>query len=377
MVRQLHICFLIIGVIRSIHLCAQHTYVFIGSYNWSKDSEGIYVYELDTLRGKLEKITSYTGISNPSYLTISANGKFIYACTESKTPHAGSVSSFEFNNTDKSIRFLNSQPSIGENPVYVSVHKDAKWLVSGNYTESSISLYPVLSDGRIDSVAQHFEFSEGSIDVARQDRSHVHATVFSPDSNFLLVTDLGADKIRCYGFDTLKAKPLVPLTQSFFNTYSGSGPRHFAFHPNGNYAYCIEELSGTVEVFKYNNGNLSCLQRIITHPEQQKEGFESSDIQISPDGQFLYASNRGKENNIAIFSITSKGTLIQKGYQSTLGEHPRMFALDESGKFLIVANVTTGNLVVFRRDKITGLLERVGEVSGLKNPSCVKIKRYN
>jgi 6-phosphogluconolactonase len=369
--------FFMISLICCSTLYAQHTCVFVGSFNWSKDSAGIFVYELDTVAGTLHKVTDYTGISNPSYLTVSSSGKYIYACTESKTPNAGSVSSFKFNYKDKSLRFINSQPSNGENPVYLDVSQDGMFLIEANYTESSFSIYPLSPDGSIYFTARHLQFTEGShVNATRQDTSHVHAVVFSPDGKFIFLTDLGADKIRVYRFED-SSELLFPISPSFLTTYPGSGPRHLTFHPNGQFAYCIEELTGSIEVYRYNNGRLSYLQRILTHPDELKEGFESSDIHVSPDGQFLYASNRGKENNIAIFSIAANGTLQSKGYQSTLGIHPRIFALDESGKFLIVSNVTTGNLVVFRRDVKTGLLEKTSEITGLKNPSCVKIKRYN
>lgn len=365
-------CFLFINQVQ-----AQHTCVFVGSFNWSKDAEGIYVYELDTAKGTLEKITSYSGTSNPSYLTLSPTGKYVYACTESKTPNGGSVGSFEFNYNQKSLRFINSQQSEGENPVYLSIHKSGKWLVNGNYTQSSISVYPILPNGSIDSIAQHIQFQEGSVNAERQDRSHIHATVFSPDNSYVFVTDLGADKIRCYRFDSLTRKPLIPETPDFVSTYAGSGPRHFTFHPNGNYAYCIEELSETIEAYGYKNGKLSYLQRVMTHAKNQEKGFESADIHFSPDGKFLYASNRGVENNIAIFSVSENGLLESQGYQPSLGLHPRIFAIDESGKFLIVANVNTGNLVVFKRDLKTGLMKKMSEVTGLKNPSCVKVWKYS
>lgn len=354
---------------------SQHTCVFVGSFNWDKSAEGLYVYELDNT-GKLEKITSFTGIANPSYLTISADGKFVYSCTESKTPGGGSVSSFEFNYAKKSLTLINTQPSKGENPVYVSLHKNGKWLVDGNYTEGSVTVYPLETNGRIDSAVQNIHFSEGSIDKIRQDRAHIHSTVFSPDFNYVFMPDLGADKIRCYQFDPLSKTPLMPTQQEFVATNPGSGPRHFTFHPNGEFAYCIEELSGTIESYNYEKGNLKKLQQIETHPDEIKSGFESSDIHISPDGKFLYASNRGQENNIAIFSITENGLLKKVGYQETGGRHPRIFAIDPSGKFLIVANVFTGNLVVFKRNIQTGLLEKAGEETGIKQPSCVKIQVY-
>ena len=358
------------------NIYSQNKYVFFGSFNRDKTTEGIYVYKLDTISGNLSKVTSIKGILNPSYLTISPNGKYLFACTESKTVNAGSVSSFEFNPINESLTFINNQRSGGENPVYLTVHKNGNWLINGNYTEGSLSVYPISEDGHIDSIIQNFQFTEGSINQERQNRDHIHSAVFSPNFDYIFSADLGADKIRCYKFTNEKSKPLETPKKKYTESTLGSGPRHFTFHPNGKSAYCIEELTGTINVYKYNDGILDSVQRINTHPKKIKEGFESSDIHISPDGKFLYAANRGEENNIAIFSIQEDGKLTIVGYQSTLGEHPRIFAIDESGKFLIVSNVNSGNVFVFKRDSETGLLKKTGEEIKIKNVSCVQIRNY-
>lgn len=355
---------------------SQNTYAFFGSFNWDKNTEGIYVYQLDTISGNLSKVTTVTGILNPSFLTVSPNGKYIFACTESKTENGGSVSSFEFRPENKSLTFINSQKSGGENPVYLTAHKNGKWLVNGNYTEGSISVYPISEGGKIEPYVQNFQFSEGSIDVGRQKRSHIHSTVFSPNFDYIFCPDLGADKIRTYQFKNEKAEPLQDAEISFTKTTLGSGPRHFTFHPNGIFAYCIEEMRGAVSAYSYENGKLSDLQRINTHSEKYKDNFESSDIHISPDGKFLYASNRGKENNIAIFSIQNDGKLKNIGYQSTKGRHPRIFNIDPSGKFLIATNTRTSNVVVFKRNAETGLLKKVGKKIKIKNVSCIELRSY-
>lgn len=364
---------LFIAVFASAHLYSQNTYVFFGSFNWDKSTEGIYVYQLDTNSGKLSKVTSVRNILNPSYLTLSPNGKYVFACTESKTKDGGSVSSFEFNPQKKTLTYINSQKSGGENPVYITVHKNGKWLINGNYTEGSASVYPVSENGMIQPFVQNFQFSEGSVNPGRQDRAHIHSTVFSPDYNYVFMPDLGADKIRAYQFDQDKKEPLteIPFTKAVL----GSGPRHFTFHPNGKYAYCIEEMGGAVSVYTYENGKLNNLQRINTHSDQYKEGFESSDIHVSPDGRYLYASNRGKENNIAIFSIQADGTLKTVGYQSTGGKHPRVFTIDPTGKFLIAANTGSGRAVVFKRNPETGLLKKTGKAK-VENVSTVQVREY-
>jgi 6-phosphogluconolactonase len=359
-----------------LNIYAQKSYVFIGSYNGDKTKEGIYVYELDTIKGNLTKITTVKDILNPSYLTLSPNGKFLFACTETKTAHAGSVSSFEFNAQNKTLTFINNQKSGGENPVYLSVHKSGKWLINGNYTEGSVSVYPLTEEGKISPMSQTFQYLEGSINPERQDRSHIHSTVFSPSQDYVFLPDLGADKIRCYRFDSLQKQPLQETEYPFTKTTLGSGPRPFTFHPNGNFAYCIEELTGTISVYKYENGKLDSIQRIDAHTKKHQEDFNSADIHISPDGRFLYASNRGNENNIAIYSIANNGTLASIGYQSTLGKTPRNFAIDPTGRFLIVANQTGGNVVVFRRNLQSGLLKKVGHNIKVKNASCVQIRLY-
>lgn len=366
----------VLGFLICTSAFSQNTYVFLGSYNLDKTAEAIQIYQLDTVNGNLNKIAGVKNIINPSYLTVSPNGKYVYACTDTKTPNAGSVSSFEFNPKNKSLTFLNKQTSGGENPVYISVHKNGKWLVNANYTQGSVSIHPLLENGTIDSIAQNFQYIDGSVHKERQTRSHVHSAIFSPDFDYLFLPDLGADKIRCYKFDEKQKKPLTEASVPFTKTDIEAGPRHFTFHPNRKIGYCIEEMAGSISVYKYKkNGSLKKIQRISTHPDSITDGYASSDIHISPDGKFLYASNRGKENNIAIFSIDGKGLLKNIGYQSTLGDHPRVFALDETGNFLIVTNVNSGNVIVFQRNPKTGLLKKVGNEIKMENVSCVQIKK--
>jgi len=372
---KLKIHFFTIAFLVTFSLFSQNTYVFLGSYNLDKSAEAIRVYELNTLNGELTQIASVKNVVNPSYLTVSPNGKYVYACTDTKTPNAGSISSFEFNAKNKTLTFLNSQRSGGENPVYVTVHKNGKWIANANYTQGSVSVFPILENGKIDSIAQNFQYLDGSTDKERQTRSHVHSAVFSPRFDYLFLPDLGADKIRCYAFDKDRNKPLVETQNPFTKTDLEAGSRHFTFHPNGNLGYGIEEMAGAVTVYKYKNGTLNKIQRIDTHPDKIKEGYNSSDIHISPDGKFLYASNRGKENNIAIFAIAKNGLLKNIGYQSTLGDHPRMFAIDESGKFLVATNVNSGNVIVFKRNQKTGLLTKTGHEIKMENVSCVQIKK--
>ena len=367
---------LLLSLFFFVQLHAQNTYVFFGSYNQDKSSEGIYVYQLDSISGALSRICTVGNVLNPSYITLSPNGKYLYASTESKIPTGGKLSSFEFDIQNKTLRFINSQPSGGENPVYLTVHENGKWLVNANYTGGSVSVYPLAKNGAIWPFVQNFFYPEGSINKNRQEGSHVHSAVFSPDFDYVFLPDLGSDKIRCYHFNSDKNAPLEDAEKPFTKTTPGSGPRHLSFNPEGTFAYCIEELTGTLTAYRYQKGKLNRIQRTPTHIKSYKGDFASSEVHISPDGKFLYAANRGEENNIAIFKILRNGTLKVVGYQSSLGNHPRVFALSEDGMFLVATNLNSGNVFVFKRNSKTGLLNQIGQEVRIPHVSCVQIRKY-
>ena len=364
--------------IASIFLQAQTYYVFVGAYVPNSPDQGINVYVLDTITGQLQHKSVCANLLNPSYLNLSPNGKNLYASTEARTPKDGNLSSFAFDSLSGKLSFLNKQKSGGENPVYASVHNSGKWVVDATYTEASVSVYIVNADGSLNPATQVFRYTEGSkVNQERQAIAHTHSVFFSPKFDRVLVPDLGADKIRSFNFSPEAKEPLSPSNPDGQTTLPGSGPRHLCFHPNQKFVYSIEELSGTVSAYRYKKGKLIALQNIPAHPATIKEGFSGADIHPSPDGRFLYASNRGNENNLAIYAIhPQKGTLTSVGFQATLGNHPRNFTLDPTGKFLLVANMLSNNIVVFKRDAQTGLLTKLSVTEGIPSPSCLKIRKY-
>lgn len=372
---------LIIILLTTIGFCAfgqfSKTYLFVGTYTDGKPDKGIYIYEFNSKTGNLKKVFSGQNITNPSFLTLSPSGHYVYACTETKLPQEGSVSAFKFDSVRGSLTFLNKQKSRGENPVYLITSRNNEFVVNGNYTEGTVSVFKTNPDGSLNPSSQTIQFQGSGPNDRRQDKAHIHATVFSPDFEYIFFPDLGADKIRVFKFSLQDAQPLKALENYDFTTVSGSGPRHFTFHPNNHFAYCIEELSGTVTSFNYENGKLDSIQRIFSYSKLQDE-YNSADIHISPDGLFLYASNRwDNENTISIFSINqNSGKLTLIGHQSTYGDHPRNFTLDPTGNFLIVANQVTNNIIVFKRDVKTGLLTKTGAEIKVPRPSCLQIRKY-
>ncbi|MGI8581235.1 MAG: lactonase family protein [Chitinophagaceae bacterium] len=357
----------------SLDASCQKYFLFIGTYTGS-GSKGIYVYTFDAATGKAQWLSNTEGVINPSYLAIAPRGSLLYACTETRTADAGGISAFRFDHKKGKLTFINKQSSGGDNPAYVSVNNTGKWVIAGNYSGGSLSAFPVNGDGSLQPFAQLIEHSGKSVNKERQEKPHVHATVFSPEGDQLFVPDLGVDKVMIYKFNATAQKPLVPASPAFVSTNPGSGPRHFIFHPNKKWAYLIEEMAGSVAAYSYIKGKLNVVQQIAIHPDTVKENFGSADIHISPDGRFLYASNRGSENNLAIFSINRiTGKLLLAGYQSTMGTTPRNFTIDPSGNYLLVANQKTGNIVIFKRDIKTGLLTYTGDQINIPEPVCLKM----
>lgn len=348
----------------------------MGSYTEGKKSEGIFVYEFNPNNGKLKEVEREGNLINPSFITLSPNGKYLYACTESKLEINGSVTAFEIDTLTGNINFLNKKTTGGRNPVFLIVDKNNEYVINANYTDAGISVYKLKKDGSLNPFSTLLVFERRSIIPGRQDESHIHSVNFSPDNRYILAPDLGADKIRVLSFS--QEGVLTVIDSLTIDTKAGSGPRHFTFHPNNVFAYCMEELSGTVTSYNYQNGQLKWVDSDFSYSKEQ-ETYKSADIHISPDGRFLYASNRWKnENTISIFSIQqTKGTLSLVGHQSTFGDIPRSFVIDPSGQFLIVANQVTGLIVVFKRDLETGLLTKTNTEIRIDLPSSLKMRTYS
>ncbi|MBL7745438.1 MAG: lactonase family protein [Chitinophagaceae bacterium] len=347
-------------------------YLIVGTYTGGK-SEGIYVYKFNSTDGSYQAI-SHVKTSNPSFIAISPDQKFVYAVLENadNKGKGGEISAFAFDKTSGKLTYINQQPTGGDHPCYVETDKTGKWVIAGNYTSGSLSVLPVNKDGSLGKATDHIQHEGSGMNKQRQEKPHVHCTLFSADNKFLFVPDLGIDKVMIYAFDAKSGK-LTPASQPFAKSVDGAGPRHFTFHPNNKYAYLIEELSGTVVTYQYKTGRLKTIQRISTMPAGDTSFAGSADIHVSPDGKFLYASNRANSNTIAIFSINSKnGKLTAIGHQSTLGNTPRNFNFDPSGNFLLAGNQNSDEIVIFRRDTMTGLLTDSGKRISVGKPVCLR-----
>ena len=347
-------------------LCQNEHYLLIGTYTSGK-SEGIYVYKFNSETGEFSYVSKHAA-GNPSFLDVSPDKKFVYAVNEDREDK-GRVTAFSFNKENGMLTLINKQPAGGDHACYVAVDKTGRWVAVGNYTGANLSVLPAMANGSL-GVPKTTDHSGSSVVKSRQEKPHVHATIFSGNNKWLIVPDLGIDKVMVYSFNPGSGKLTAgtPIT-----TEPGTGPRHFTFHPNNQYAYLVEELTAGISAYEYKDGKFTFLQRISALPADYTGPKSGADLHVSPDGDFLYSSNRGNANSISIFSIDKRtGKLTLKGHQSTMGKTPRNFNLDPSGNFLLAANQNSDNIVIFKRDKKTGLLEDTGKRIEVGNPVCIK-----
>ena len=350
-------------------------YMLVGTYTSNEGSKGIYVYKFDTETGESDSI-SMVEVANPSYLVISPNEKFVYSVGEN-SGEGGFAHSFSFDKETGNIELLNSQNTQGSSPAYIALDSKGNNVITANYGGGSISQFNVNADGSLSPLSKLFTFHGNGPDSIRQKQPHLHSVRYSPDGLFLFAADLGTDNIYRYKsiHSVFEGQPaLLETDTAIFKTPTGTGPRHFDFHPNGLYFYVIGELSGEVIVYDYNMGDLQQKQIILA----DKVGARgSADIHVSPNGRFLYASNRLKNDGIAIFAIDAQdGTLTKVGYQET-ARHPRNFVITPNGNFLLVAGRDDNVIQVYSVDKETGLLTDIDQDIEIDKPVCIKFTRLN
>jgi 6-phosphogluconolactonase len=346
--------------------------LFIGTYT-SSTSEGIYTYRMNGETGELTKFSSIKS-ENPSFLTLDRSKRFLYAVNEVQQFEgnpSGAVSAYAIDVKGR-LKFLNQQPSIGADPCHLTVDRKRGSLLVANYTGGNLALLPIRRNGTLGpptDVEQHAGFGPKE----QQKGPHAHCIILDALERHALAADLGTDKVFIYRFDSATRK-LHPGKQPWATLKAGAGPRHLTLHPNGRYAYVINELDSTMTTFNYNAtaGTLTTVDTVSTLPTGFTDVSYCADVHVSTSGQFLYGSNRG-HNSIAVFAIderTGKPSLVE--HVSTEGTWPRNFVIDPTGRFLLVANQRSDNVVVFRIDAQTGRLKPSGQRAEVPVPVCLK-----
>jgi len=360
--------------------------VYIGTYTHpikfgtgqilNSKGKGIYLLELDLKTGILTEVNVFTNIVNPSYLAINQKSGFLYAVNELKeyqSKPSGSVSAFKMSKSSGALTFINIQPTLGTDPCHVIVNAEGTHLFVSNFMSGSIAVFPINTDGSLSEARQFIQHIGSSVNPARQSGPHAHSLVFSPDGKYAFVPDLGIDKMMVYKTNT-GTQPLVEAAVPYFKTQPGAGPRHCTFSPDGRFCYLINELDCTILVLAYDakNGSFTELQAVSSLPEGVVvPGNSCADIHITPDGTYLYGSNRG-HNSLIIYKIDKKtGKLEFVDCPPCGGKIPRNFAIEPTGNYLLCANQDSDTIVVFKIEHESGLLTEISKIE-IPTPVCVK-----
>ncbi|MDR7286205.1 6-phosphogluconolactonase (cycloisomerase 2 family) [Pseudomonas corrugata] len=357
--------------------------LLVGSYT-AGQSQGIYRLNFDSSTGQIDaKPLQVVPSENPSWLTLTKDQRYLFVVNENgpgqKDP-VGRVSSYAIDSRTHELNLINQVQSLGNEPTHSSLSGDGSHLFVSNYSVAedpggTLAVLPVGSDGKLENVVQISSHPASRVNPERQMSAHVHSTVSSPDGRYVFSNDLGADKVFVYRFDP-KANPdlpLTPATPASVQLPPGSGPRHLLFSADGKHAWLTMEMSAQVAVFDYQDGKLEQTQLVDLAAGQPTSDKAASALHASADGKFLYVSNRGTANQLLVFTIDpATGHLKELQRRSVEGDHPREFSLDPSGKFVLIANQKSNQVVVVERDAKTGLLGNTVQKLPMDAPSDVR-----
>ncbi len=355
---------------------------YVGTYTEDgTKSQGIYAYGFDAATGQATSLGLAAETTNPSFVALHPNGRFLYAVNEVgkyKGPNSGGVSAFSIDRATGKLTFLNEVPSRGADPCYIIVDKAGKNVLVANYTGGSVAVFPVLADGKLGEASGFVQHTGKGPNAERQEGPHAHSIDLSADNRFAMVDDLGLDELLVYKFDSAKGT-LTPNDPPFTKLDAGIGPRHFVTRPDGKFAYVVSEIGHTVTVLSNDAaaGKLQPIQSITTLPKDFSGRNDDAEIEIHPSGKFLYASNRGHDSIVVYAVDVAKGTLTEVEDDPTLGKEPRSFEIDPTGKYLLAENQKSDNIVVFRIDEKTGHLTATGQVINVPSPICVKFLKVD
>jgi 6-phosphogluconolactonase len=367
---------LLAAVLTTSAIAGDTYHVYFGCYTNAKSgSKGIHISRFNTTTGDLSEPDLAAETGSPSFLAIHPSKKFLYSVGEMGTPgqKGGAVSAFSISQPDGKLTFINQVSSVGAGPCHISVDKTGKMAMVANYGGGSVASYSIQDKGGL-SEAQTFVQHEGSsVNLKRQAGPHAHSLNTSPDNRFGFACDLGLDKVLIYKLDPATGK----MTSHGHATVApGSGPRHFAFHPSGKYAFVNNEILMTVTSFAYDaeKGTLTEIATVSTLPEadRSKTGLSTAETVAHPNGKFVYVSNR-THDTIAVFSCdpaTGRLTLIQNAPAE--GEIPRNFNLDPTGKWMIVAHQNSNTAALFKVDQDNGKLSFTGKKIKVGGCVCVR-----
>ena len=356
--------------------------VLIGSYTHDSDRAGIYRLHFDPEKGRLNpQPLQVVESANPSWLLLDLQNGRVFAANENgpgQPDPVGRVSAFSLDPASGELSPLGRQISLGDEPTHLSLSHDGRNLFVSNYGSrpnpgGSLAVMPVGEGGAVQPVTQLATHKASEVNPSRQKSAHVHSAVLSPDGKRLFVSDLGADRIFAYRYDPSNAeRPLSPAEPASIELPPGSGPRHLVFSPDGSQAYATLELSAQVARFDHVDGTLVQRQLMDLAEGGDTAPHSPGAIHPSADGRFLYVSDRAETNRIVVYAIEENGSLREIQRRDSEGREPREFAIDPSGRFMLIANQKSDALVLLQRDPDSGLLGETLQTLPIGKPSDVK-----
>lgn len=352
---------------------AKKFWVFVGTYTGGK-SKGIYRMALDSATGKLSDPVLAAELDNPSFLAVHPSQKYLYAVNETTEPgKPGGVTAFALDASTGTLKMLNRQSSGGDGPCHLVVDSAGKNVLVANYGGGSVAVLPIGPDGKLAPASEFIQHKGKVADAQRQGSPHAHSINLDKANKFAVVADLGLDRVFVYKFDGAKGT-LTPNEPPAVKLKDRTGPRHFAFHPDGTHAYVINEIDCTVTAFDYDadRGILTEIQRIPTMPIPVEPKHSTAEIVVHPTGKFVYGSNRGHDSLVVYAVDPSTGRLTLVENEPTGGQTPRNFAVDPTGSYVLAENQSSDSIVMMRIDAKTGALEPTGQVVTVGSPCCVK-----
>jgi 6-phosphogluconolactonase len=339
--------------------------------------KGIYAFRFDASAGALEPVGITEGVRNSSYLAFDPGRKFLYCVNEFKEYEgkaSGAVSSFRIDRETGALTYLNTKASHGTDPCHLTVDRTGKNVLVANFASGSVCVLPLDADGSLKEASCVVQHEGSSVDPKRQTGPHAHAAEIDAANRYVFVPELGMDKVMIYELDPEQGRLTSNPQQPFVDVAPGAGPRQLVMHPNGRFAYLINELNSTMSAYGYDaaEGSLRELQTLSTLPADFTGDSTCAEVQIAPSGKFLYGSNRGHDSIVTFAIDAASGMLTLVGHESTRGKTPRNFAVSPSGAFLAAANQDSDNVVMFRIDEATGKLAPTGDVVAAGTPICVR-----
>jgi 6-phosphogluconolactonase len=345
-------------------------FVYFGSTT-KKSVDGIHVGRWNAQTGTLSNIRLAFECLSPGFLITSPNKKLLFSGHQI-SPGIGGLSSFHIDPSGD-LKLINTVQSPKADFVHLATDHTGHSLIAPNYGAGTILSSKIAADGTLSDWITQIHLTGHGPNATRQTAPHAHGVTISPNNRFVYINDLGTDRILIYKLNPSTAE-LTPADPPSFAMPPGSGPRHLAFHPNGRWAYSVNELDSTLTFLTWNS-TTGALTSVATVPTMLPDGDiannRAGEIAFDHAGHFLYSCNRGAAEELLTYAIGPDGHLKLIGRIATGGKEARHFTVSPDDRYLLVARQFANDVAVFTRDRSTGLIAPTGAYYPIDSASSI------